>query len=447
MGALVAPLVGCTRSDPSPAPEATPRSLPKTRTTPAIQSVAPSDRSPAPPGAAAADESAPARYPWQQVHSPMAPSVAASLAAIARNGPGLRDDVFAKVGDSVTFSDDSLRCFGRARRALGDHGALAATIDHFRGGDGGIDPFRRESRVARIGWSAWQALHGGTASPLVRELSETSPRFALVQFGTNDIEIGALHHFVDHYWNIVDHLTTHGTIPILFTIMPRKDRPDRDAWVPRYNAAIRGIAQARQVPLVDFHHALARLPNGGMAKDGIHPSTHHGARGRDACDFSAEGLRHGYNLRNLLVLQALERARAALGGRAVDTASRRGAGTFADPVELPSLPAVDSARLDAPAGERSDHGCAGARPAPGPEFVLRLTLEEPTTLRISGFDRNQAEIDLALLADDAPRSCLAWAERVIVQRVPPGRYWVVADRAKGAAEGKSAEVVVTVLRD
>src|SRR5690606_35465773 len=143
--------------------------------------------------------------------------------------------------------------------------SLRPVVAHFR------DSFARTSQAARIGWSAWQTL-SGTPSPLARELAATEARFALVQFGTNDIEIGKLHHFADKLFDVVDFAIARGTIPIVFTIPPRRDRKDAAIWVPRYNAVIRGIAQARQVPLVDYHREMLRLPGVGLGKDGIHPS-------------------------------------------------------------------------------------------------------------------------------------------------------------------------------
>src|SRR5690606_1108617 len=116
----------------------------------------------------------------------------------------------------------------------------------------GLNSFRRESLVAKIGWSAWQALDG-VPPFLQREIEAIRPRYALVQYGTNDIQLGSLHRFADAMLANVDALLDRGVIPILFTIMPRTDAPDAGAAVPRYNAVVHGIAQARQVPLVDYH--------------------------------------------------------------------------------------------------------------------------------------------------------------------------------------------------
>ncbi len=279
-----------------------------------------------------------------------------------------------------------------------------------------------------------------------RELADISPSIALVQYGTNDIEIGALHHFADHFWNIVDHLIDRGVVPVLFTIMPRTDRLKAAEQVPLYNAVIRGVAQARQVPLVDYFREIEKLPGKGLGKDGIHPTTYHGPRGRDACALTPDGLRHGYNLRNRLALEALQRVSAALNGApAPDPVAQPlpGAGSAADPFVPPAPPFIDFRTLRG-AGTLNGYGCTKARPAPGPEIVYRLDLPRRTTLRIFGFDRGSGEVDLHLLRG-APRpdACVASAQRVLSTTVDAGRYFVVLDRAKGGV----TETMMVVFAD
>ena len=171
-----------------------------------------------------AAERIPLRYPFDRVHSPLTPAIAQRLRDIAKRDATLRSDVFAKVGDSITFSDDSYRCLAKQDRNLGTHAALGPVIRRFAGKpEYGTNPYSRDSLTAQIGWSAWQVL-SGEPSPLAKELKAIRPRIALVQFGTNDIEIGAIFHFADQLWNIVDYLAERGVVPVLFTIPPRKDK-------------------------------------------------------------------------------------------------------------------------------------------------------------------------------------------------------------------------------
>ena len=102
-------------------------------------------------------------------------------------------------------------------------------------------------------------------------------------------------------------------------------------------AVIRAIAEARQVPLIDYHRELASLPDHGLGGDDLHPSRHP----EGACVLSEDGLRYGYNIRNLLTLQALDRIRRAV-EEGVSAESRaappRGSGAPDDPVVIDRFP-------------------------------------------------------------------------------------------------------------
>jgi hypothetical protein len=370
------------------------------------------------------------RYPFERTHSPLEPTVVESLRAIAAKNPASRPDVFAKVGDSVTAAEESLHCFAQRQLELGNEAHLAPLIARFRSTNaGGVDSFRRESRAAHLGWSAWQAL-AGNPSPLDREIDEIAPRYALVQFGTNDIEIGSVHYFADRMFDVVDRLIERGVIPIVFTIMPRRDHAKAARAVASYNAAIRGVAQARRVPLVDYHLALGRLPRHGLAADRIHPSVYKRGRLRQACNLSATGLKYGFNLRNLLALEAIARVVDVLEGtQPPDEMSRplAGSGSSEDPFVVDGLPFVDARDVPADqAGSWSAYGCSGAS-APAAERVYRLELAERRSLRFVGFDRGGARLSLFLLAGADPAACLRAAPLGAVITLDAGMYWLAVD--------------------
>jgi hypothetical protein len=382
------------------------------------------------------------RYSFDRVHSPIDARVAARLRAIAASGPELRADVFMKVGDSVTASDDFLRCLSRASVAYGEHPELAKVVERFRAGDAaGENPFVRQSEAAKIGWSAWQAL-AGAPSPLEREIAATRARYALVMFGTNDIEIGNLHYFVDRMFAIGETLARDGVVPILSTIMPRRDSAKRAGVVPAYNAAIRGIAQALQVPLVDYNLALSRIPGEGLAADHIHPSTFSGPRGKNACAFVPAALTRGFNLKNLLSLEALGRVMQTLdGGEPLDETPRAlaGAGTPEDPIIAPALPFVD-VRPVASGGHWERYDCPGAaaRNASAAELVYLVELPRRRTLRLFSFDRGGARLDVHVLAGtasgvDAPPRCIQSGRLGLAVTLDAGRYFVVVDGVAGDA--------------
>ena len=246
----------------------------------------------------------PTRYPPDALLSPLTPAVTAHLRAIAARQPR-REDVFAKVGCSITASPRFMRCLAEDEADLGPFERLWPALVHFGGGDAaGTDPFRRVSKAAWPGWSVANVLAGGDHSPLEAELSALDPRFALVMFGTNDIERGDVADFGRRLWRLVDRLTDGGVIPILSTIPPRADRPLVGAEVARYNGVIRGLAQGRRVPLIDLNRALRFLPGAGLTRDGVHLDTFRREKQLAACDFTEAALKHGYNTRNLLNLAA-----------------------------------------------------------------------------------------------------------------------------------------------
>ena len=127
--------------------------------------------------------------------------------------------------------------------------------------------------------------------------------WAIVMYGTNDLErydAGTYHGYMSQ---IIDVIENHATVPILSTIPARTDDGAHAARVQSFNDAVRSLAQARHLPLIDYHYALSSLPNQGVSWDGIHPSIYQ----VDACVFTHEALQYGYNVRNLTALQMLAR--------------------------------------------------------------------------------------------------------------------------------------------
>lgn len=260
-------------------------------------------------------------YPADRVLSLLTPPVTRRLKKIASNNPDASDDAFIKVGDSITASAHFLDCFAEKRVDLGAHADLAPLLARFGARrSGATDAFSRRSAAAGVGWSAWQALHG-RPSPLAREADALKPRFAFVMYGTNDVEGDDIRRFTRSLAGIVDWLSARGVIPILWTVPRRLDQHEKDLRVDRYNAVVRELAESHDVPLVDYHLALSSLPRRGLGRDGIHPSAEPIAEG-GACDLSARGLRYGYNLRNLLALEALERFERVLGPDAAPARER-----------------------------------------------------------------------------------------------------------------------------
>ncbi|MCA9641791.1 MAG: SGNH/GDSL hydrolase family protein [Polyangiaceae bacterium] len=328
---------------------------------------------------------------------------------------------FIKVGDSVTASGDTLYCVPRKaslKSLEAQQPKLFAVAEYFGATQKYGGSFGHESQAAVVGWSAWNAIDG-VKNHLWREQTSMSAQIALVQFGTNDIEIGALHHYADKLFDLVEQLERAGTLPVLYTIMRRADRAKAGREVPRYNAVIRGVATALQVPLVDYHAALEPLPKHGLSGDGIHPSTYQGPAGRDPCDFSEQGLKFGYNVRNWLSLQVLERLRRVQLGkyRADQVAAWSGDGSGKAPWVAPGLPLVDFQPLQA---ELAPSACDDES-TKGVSY--RVKIERAGRYRLLGFDRG-LESDVEIYDEAQPDACVGRDARKLVVDLKPGSYRV-----------------------
>ena len=221
-------------------------------------------------------------------------------------------EVFAKIGDSISESASFLFDCGYGWIRLGDHAEVGPTIDYFRQVQlGDRNSLNRASECAVAGWSSAQALENYPDSALNHELNDTHPMFALVMYGTNDLERYDVGTYAANINRIVDIIEANGTVAALSTIPPRLDNADFNVLVGTFNDAIRSIASTRHLPLVDFWVALQGIPNNGISSDGVHPDIYLDPSdpNTDGCDFSAPALEHGYNVRNLTALAMLGRLR------------------------------------------------------------------------------------------------------------------------------------------
>ncbi|MFK7987697.1 MAG: SGNH/GDSL hydrolase family protein [Sandaracinaceae bacterium] len=222
-------------------------------------------------------------------------------------------DVFIKVGDSATVSRTFMRCFAFDEGlALDGRDELRPTIEAVRSArvQGGTS-FTRDSEAAGVGWSVSRVLRG-SPTPIAEEVRALSPRFALVMFGGNDIELGRLGRYETRMATLVERLAGWGVVPVLSTIPRRNDDAEADAQVPRYNAVVRALAESQNLPLVEFAEGVDALPRHGLASDGVHPNSPVVDGRAQGCDFTAHGLEHGQNARNLLNLRMLQHLRELL---------------------------------------------------------------------------------------------------------------------------------------
>jgi hypothetical protein len=229
---------------------------------------------------------------------------------------GNRLSVFAKIGDSITESGSFLSDVGFGWGSLGPYDSLQPTITFFRmtalpSQDGQTrNSFNRASVCATAGWTTSDALAGGSGSPLRRELAATRPAWAIVMYGTNDIDRGSLGSFRTNLGTIVDIAEEAGTVVVLSTIPDRNDGAGPAAAALVFNTAIRELAASRSLPLLDYWAALQALPSHGLSADRIHPSVYTTGGTTEPAYFTEAALRFGYNMRNLTAIQALERLRS-----------------------------------------------------------------------------------------------------------------------------------------
>ncbi|MGK0360711.1 MAG: hypothetical protein ACI9U2_003025 [Bradymonadia bacterium] len=398
----------------------------------------------------------PARYLSGSFHSPLTPSVRDGLRAIAALGPGLADDVFAKIGDSLTVSAAFMHCFGRADDAIRLDGRdqLWDTITHFRGGRAGnTNPFRRESVAATVGWSASSA-YTGNPSPIDTELRALDPRFAVVMFGSNDIQRRNIDSYAEQMFDIADQLIGEGVIPIFSSVPPRGDDRDADFQVPPYNAVVRGIAQGLQVPFVDLELALRPIDDFGLAGDNLHGSTYRQDGTLLPCAFTAPALQDGYNWRNLLTIEALHRmVDVVLGDAAPPDAvapALEGQGTVESPYVVDTFPFTHLGDTSVVAQRAFDSypGCDAPQNQGGPEVLYRLDIEEPVTLRAYVFDRGGVDIDLHMLGALDPDSCLERHDSSFAASLDPGTWYFSLDTFIGRdAVEDAGEYLFVIVAD
>lgn len=408
------------------------------------------------------------RYPAGQMASPLTLSVVHSMGSILARGSGQNPNVFMKVGDSITVNDNFLACFTNALpwgitpeeyRNVGERVELLQALDYFSTTLGAATPFDRVSLAAQVGVGASWPLEGDPA-PLDQEIAAIHPMFAVIMYGTNDLGWGGSSdpstdqykflYYPQNMLELVDQTIQRGVIPILMTIPPRLDDPRYELLAPSYNAIVRGIAEARQIPLIDYYHETLPLPNHGIGEDGVHPNLYAASGGWPslACNLTAPGLQYGFNIRNLVTLVTLERLRRvfadgrpyldpALAGQAL---ALSGTGSAALPYEVTQLPFTDVRDIRLSSHQDLDvYACSGTPTRPGPENVYRLVVQTATPLRafVAGRQDNQIGFRLSVLAGTAQgTNCLRSQDVVLSGTFQPGTYYFSVDTATvGAAAG------------
>ena len=248
------------------------------------------------------------------------PAMAESLRAIYQAGQakGNNPRILAKLGDCMTDNEYFLAPLSAARFELGDYAALKPTLEHFLGmparANGGRpwnkDSFATASLAAAGGFNVAGPLDPtwsnpewcmASESPLECEFRISKPAFAIVMFGTNDVNTTDPASYDFYLRTIISKTLDAGVIPILNTFPVRPENP---AKTRQLNQIVVKVAQDYRVPLVNLNRALAGLPNQGVNPD---DTTHLSVPPDGRADiFAGDHLQYGFTVRNLVTLQALD---------------------------------------------------------------------------------------------------------------------------------------------
>lgn len=256
------------------------------------------------------------------------PAMREHLRAIYADGQakGNSPRAFSKLGDCMTENEYFLGPLSEARFELGEYAALRPTIEQFLGAPArsaagkawGEDSFATIGLAAAGGFNIAGPLDPtwsnpewcqGNESPLDCEFRASKPAFAIVMFGTNDVNVTDLPTYDFYLRSLISRTLDAGVIPIVNTFPTRPENPQKSEQL---NQIVARVAQDYNVPLVNLNRALAGLPNLGVDPD---DSTHLSIPPDGRVDvFTPEHLQYGFTVRNLVTLQALDAVLKAVHG-------------------------------------------------------------------------------------------------------------------------------------
>jgi hypothetical protein len=399
------------------------------------------------------------RYFQEQPVSPITPAVVDEMRSIRDASPLPDDLVFMKVGASGTVSQNLLYCFSGDERydlVWDGRDVYQETVDFFRMGDAAGDtPFDRPTEAAVSGRTASWAITGNP-SPVEREIDAINPRFAFVNYGTNDMQQGtthrsALYPFYENFTELLDRLIAQGIIPILTGLNPRSDRVTAARWVPTYNTVVRGVAEGLQIPFIDIYLLSSELPGLGLLGDGLHGNVYRSNGRGQGCVFDDEGLEFNYNHRNLLSIEALHHVRRTVleDGPAPDDRGLPaliGDGTGAAPYQIDGLPFTHVASTAGAASSWDAYpACDNGQDESGGERVYRLVLDRPTPIRIGILDRGATDVDLHVLDGPGADDCIYRNDKYFEGPLDAGTYHIAVDTFVSNGNARAGEYLLFVV--
>ncbi len=238
---------------------------------------------PAPPPVNPAVVSERTDYP--EIYMP--PAVMNNVRNIYGRGQQRGNNPFSliKVGDSNMDGDTFLCNFERLSSNLGEYEYLTPTVQGFSG----TGSLCKQYLTGRSGWSTARVLDPALApaescepneTPLACEVRRSAPAYAIVYIGTVDNGLGrdnpgrtTAAQFETNLTYIVRQLSEWGVVPIMATFATADIYNTAEIDPQSFNDAIRRVARAQNLPLIDVRSATYDFENRGVTLDGFHLST------------------------------------------------------------------------------------------------------------------------------------------------------------------------------
>jgi uncharacterized protein YraI len=210
-----------------------------------------------------------------------------------------------KIGESNTAGTVYMCTFHYGNYDLGPFTDLQPVVDRFNS----TGSFCHYDYTARSGfatanlldpqWAVEQECQAGE-SPLACAYRIYKPSYALIYIGIADMGFYTEKQFHDNLEAVLKYLGDHGVVPIL-TTYPMADTFN-DGKPQTFNAVIRQVAAADNIPLMDVRSVLYNYANRGTGPDGYHLSV----RDTEFTSFGGDQNTYGRTERELLTLQMLK---------------------------------------------------------------------------------------------------------------------------------------------
>lgn len=340
---------------------------------------------------------------------------------------------FIKIGDSITASNNESHTTPNSKFlcqfVCPDYTSLSKSWDFTRNLDifksvlspallyfladtlqNGVSSFNRPSAAAKVSMNADWAT-SDNPSPVRREIDTMSPQFAVIMYGANDASgYGTMYNVLDSYMHsmkkIVDTCILSGVVPILTATCPRLDKLEITLAMSHL---VRCLAQQYQVPFIDYHRAMMPLPSYGLGDDGVHPNSFDYNK---VCWLTTEGLKNGYNMRNLLTLQMLDKmyriATTSVTSIDAETPVLAGTGTSSDPYIIDSIAFVD----------------AQATTALKPAAYYKIVVADTLALRALVTYQGTTDINISILDNYFTSIFTATTEPLLDCNIASGTYYI-----------------------